>query len=209
MLTLKLQLTDEMHRGITRNGTIRNVGTTQAPRLATELALGNGEPFATSTCEMPFAWELTVPQVVVHCLATTLARDNSPRLDVRKSLGTAQISVHKGARILVAHTAWRVYEDMQDEAGEWEPLGRRAVSGWQLAMLMLQRPRAPAFEKARTPLPPVYVKAQRPYCRIADLPGALQADYWAHGCLQPQPMVKGVADAVYPHDMARFLALHN
>ena len=209
MLNLKLQLTDEMRRSVTRTGSIRNVGTTHAPRLATELALGNGEPSVTSTCEMPFTWELTVPQVVVHCLATTLARDSSPRLDVRKSMGTAQVSVRRGSRVLVAHTAWRVYEDMHDEAGEWEPLGRRAVTAWQLAMLMLQRPREPAFANAKTPLPPVYFKAQRSYCRVSDLPAELQKNYWTPGCLQSQPMVKGVADAVYPHDMARFLALHN
>lgn len=209
MLTLKLQLTDEMRRSVTRSGTIRNVGTAHAPRLATELALGNGEPAATSTCEMPFAWELTVPQVVVHCLATTLARDSSPRVDVRKSMGTAEVSVRRGSRVLVAHNAWRVYEDMHDEAGEWEALGRRAVTAWQLAMLMLQRPREPAFATAKTPMPPVYVKAQHSYCRVSDLPEALQMDYWAQGCLLAQPMVKGVADAVYPHDMARFLALHN
>lgn len=208
MLTLDLHLTDELRHRTSRIGTIRNIGTTHAPRLATELSLGNGEPCAASTCEMPLCWELSAPQIAVHCLAATLARDSSPRHDVRKSMGTAQVSVRRGTRVLVLHTAWRVFEDMHDEFGEWEPLGRRAVTAWQLAMLMLQRPREPAFANARPAMPPVYVKAQRSYCRVADLPGDLQASYWTHGCLQPQPLVRGVADAVYPHEMAKYLLLH-
>lgn len=54
--------------------------------------------------------------------------------------------------------------------------------------------------------PPVYEKEGQRYCRIKDLPPEAAAVYARHRMGSTTPCISGVDDAVYVHDIVRFLA---
>lgn len=212
MLTLELRLIAESRKSTTLRGTIRNVGTTRDPRLLCELPESAMTPRLAGAVDAPFAWTTPLPVLAEQAIAAALGRDRGRRIDVRKLIGTAEVSVLAAGTEAASHTCWRMYEDIEDERGFWEPLGRAAVTPWQFARSMLRRvavganyaPNARTTEAAL----PHYMASRQTYCRLSDLPDALRLRYEREHILMPQPAIKELPDAVYPHELANFLAVH-
>lgn len=176
-----------------------------------DLAASDVTPQLSGCIETPFAWATPLPVLVEQSLTPAVARDRGRRIDVRRLIGTAELTVLAWDRGVLSHGCWRMYEDIEDVHGFWEPIGRAAVSPWQLARLMLRRMAArtadaPGTRTAASALPQYAVGTQT-YCRLSDLPADLRARYEQANVLTPRPGVRGVSDAVFPHDIARFLAV--
>jgi hypothetical protein len=209
MLNLELHLTNEARQRTTLSGTIRNTGTLQSPRLHCELERGDGASKLVGTCQAS-PWETPLVSLLVSALTAALSRDRGRRIDVRKQMGEAEVVVLAAGQPLLSRTCFRVYDDIIDSDGEWERLGRASVAPWKLAVHMLLRAGAArCCSQVRAAKPQVYWDGKQSYCRVIDLPKLLRGKFEQAHCLRPQPVVKGVTDAVFPAEMARFLALHS
>lgn len=213
MFTLELRLKSETRHITTLSGTVRNVGTTPEPRLQCSLATSGDGPRLCGTSEAPYAWSTPLAALVEQAIAAALARDRTRRIDVLKLIGTAELFVFANRRELCCWTSWRVYDDLVDEDGMWPQLERSVLTPWELARRMLRRsmssPKAGigAMAPPRKRMPPIHTYRGIEYCRSTELPPTLREQLeYAHR-LAPQPAVKDVPDAFFPHDVQRLLAL--
>jgi hypothetical protein len=210
MLNLELHLTSDARQRTTLFGTIRNIGTVQSLKLHCELEKGDGALKLVGACQTASPWETPLTSLLVSALTAALSRDRGRRIDVRKQMGEAEVVVLAAGEPLLSRTCFRVYDDIIDSDGEWEPLGRAAVSPWKLAVHMLLRASAASCcSQVRAARPRVYTDFKQSFCRVSDLPEPLRGQFAQAHCLRPQPAIKGVADAAFPSEMARFLALHS
>lgn len=213
MLTLELRLTSEARQTSVLQGAVRNIATTSQPRLQCELDAGGPAPSLFGVCEAPVAWNTPIAELVEQGITAALARDRSRKVNVLKHIGTAELLVLVTEHELLSWTCWRMYDDLEDQDGFWPALGRARLTPWDLARRMLRRsmssPQA-RFTSRGPPegrMPPVYMARGHAYCRSKDLPPSLREAFERTHCLAPQPAVKHVADAYFPQDVQRFLAL--